>query len=186
MSKIKCRGVRVGRRHVLMVVASAATGALVFTAWASASPRRAAVTSPPKDVLAETSSNTNLSTVGGQETTVISMTLPAGSWVITSEDTLVNFGPSDYFRCAIQAPGTTQIASGSSMVGDPNLSGAQGPGVYVAGRGLVGSLKSTSSFTASLVCSHDNNTPSGNGPPYVDAGAVMWAHVSQGLSGTTH
>jgi hypothetical protein len=185
MSRIIHRDVRAGRGQLLVAVGLAAIGALIFAAFASASSLRAAASSPPTDKLAETSSNMNLSTVGGQDTTILSMTLPAGSWVISSEDTLVNFGPSDYTRCQIVAAGK-QVASGSTMVGDPSQTGAEGPASFVAGRGLVGSVKSTSSFSVSLDCSHDHDTPGSNAPPYVDSGAVIWAHLGPRLSGTTH
>jgi hypothetical protein len=142
------------------------------------------VTSTTKDALSETTASVNLSKVGGTPVVIASLSLPKGSWVVSSEETLVNFGPSDYTRCRIDANGS-QIASGTTMVGNSALSGGQGPGTYVAGRGLVGSFVGTASETVTLECSHDHNTPSSEGPGYVDPGAVLWAHKSTNLSGTT-
>jgi hypothetical protein len=158
------------------VIASALT--LGGVAFASSS---APVSPAAQDVIGGTSSGTNLSTTGGVHVTLVTLTLPAGSWVVSSQTTIVNFGPSDYFRCQITAGGV-EIGSGTTMVGDPNLFGAQGPGVYVAGRGLIGWVTTKSSLSVSLNCWHDNDTPDGYGPPYVDGGAVLWAHKSRQLS----
>jgi hypothetical protein len=143
------------------------------------------ITGKTTDALAETSSSTNLSTSGGQPVTLTSLSLPAGSWVLSSETTLVNFGPSDYTRCQILAGGN-QIASGTTMVGDPGIPGSQGPAAYVAGRGLIGSVHTKTVVTASLVCWHDSPTPVGQPAPYADVGAVLWAHKAPVLSGTTN
>jgi hypothetical protein len=127
----------------------------------------------------------NLSKTGGEGVTLTSLTLPAGSWVVSAEATLVNFGPSDFARCQIYANGK-QIASGATMVGNPNLSGAEGAAALVAGRGLIGAFEISTTVPAELRCLHDHNTPSGEGPRYVDAGAVLLAHKSASLSSTTN
>jgi hypothetical protein len=135
------------------------------------------VTSTTKDALTENATGLNLSTTGGTPVTITSMTLPSGAWVVSADPTVVNFGPSDYFRCLITENGV-QVAGGATMVGNPNLPGNQGPGVYVAGRPLIGGFKTSTSVTLALVCAHDHNTPSGEPPPYVDRGAVLLAHRS--------
>jgi hypothetical protein len=134
------------------------------------------VTEKTKDAFTESSSNINLSTSGGTPVTITSIQVPAGIWVVSGEATLVNFGPSDYFRCVIKENGV-QIASGATMVGNMNLPGNQGPGTYVAGRGLIGGFKASGTSTSvELACQHDHNTPTGEGPGYVDAGAVLYLH----------
>ena len=119
-----------------------------------------------------------LSRTGGEAVTVVSIWLPAGAWVLSSEATLVNFGPGDFARCVIIAGGT-QIASGATFVGGD--AGA----ALVADRGLLGSVLRSTGFRASLRCLHDSPTPAGLGAPYVDPGAVLWAHKSPALRGTT-
>ena len=49
----------------------------------------------------------------------------------------------------------------------------------------MGSVISASPFIATLQCEHDHTTPNGDPIPYVDAGTVLWAHKTTGLSGTT-
>jgi len=137
------------------------------------------------DALAETHSNMNLSTTGGGEVTITSLSLSPGSWVVSAEATLVNFGPSDFTRCQITANGS-QIASGTTMVGNPGLGGAEGAAALVAGRGLIGAFETSTTVPVELRCLHDHNTPSGAPYVYVDAGAVLWAHKSASLSVTTN
>jgi hypothetical protein len=128
----------------------------------------------------------DLSATGGQKVRVLSFTLPAGSWVLSAEASLVNFGPATFARCQITADGV-QIASGTVTIGDPTLPGAnpEAGRTTVAGRGLIGSVTSGTSFSAALKCWHDESTPAGQAVPYVDPGAVMWAHKSPNLDGTT-
>lgn len=132
------------------------------------------------DYVRSSSSNTNLSTVGGVNTTIVSVSLPAGSWVLSADATAVNFGPSDYTRCKIYN-GSTFLTQATTMVGDQSLPGNMGPGAYVASVGTIGTIKTATAVTASLECSHDNATPSGDAVPYIDADAVLWAHRSAGL-----
>jgi len=165
---------------------AALVGAAVPTLAASlhaTSPSRI-VTSTARDALRERHVAVDLSATGGQKVTILSFTLPAGSWILSAEATLVNFGPATYARCQITADGT-QIASGTTTVGDPSLPGANAEATTVAGRGLLGSVKSSTSFSAALKCWHDESTPAGEAVPYVDPGAVVWAHKSPNLDGTT-
>jgi Flp pilus assembly protein CpaB len=134
------------------------------------------------DAVAETSASVPLSQSGGTPVTVTSLSLPAGSWVLSSELSLVSWGPSDYTRCQIVANGN-QIASGTTMVGDPNVAGAHGASSLVADRGLIGVVRSSTPFGASLRCWHDSTMSS---PPFVDPGATLLAHKSGSLYGSTH
>ena len=161
-------------RRVWLVVGLATVVSAAFVAIAMS---ETIVSGTSKDAVSESATNTNLSTTGGAPVTITQMTLPSGAWVVSAEATLVNFGPSDYVRCKIEENGT-QVAAGTSMVGNVNLTGNQGPGSYVAGRGLIGAFKTSSPVPVALVCEHDHSTPAGEGPPYVDGGAVLWAHKS--------
>jgi hypothetical protein len=159
----------------VMVSAVLAVGGVAYAGFTT-------VPSAATDAVAETSSSVPLSQSGGVPVTVTSLSLPAGSWVFSSEATLVSWSPSDYARCQITAGGN-QIASGTTMVGDPNASGAHGASTFVAGRGLIGSFRSSTPFDASLRCWHDADM---DAPPYIDPGAVLLAHNSTHLYGTTH
>jgi hypothetical protein len=129
------------------------------------------------DIVRNTTANKNLSSTGGvsNAVTIVSVTVPAGSWVLSATDDAVNFGPSDYTRCAISA-GNGMVGGVTTVVGSPNLSGNMGAGSYVAALATIAPVTSTTSFVASLQCWHDTSTPAGYGPPYIDANAMLWAH----------
>jgi hypothetical protein len=132
------------------------------------------------------SGNVNMSTLGrvGNAVTILSANVPAGSWVIQATDDVVNFGPSDYTRCAIfNASGP--LAGVTTMVGNPNLAGSQGPGSYVAALATTAYYIASTDAVLSLKCWHDNDTPDGSVAPYVDAGAAMWFHAAASLDGAT-
>jgi hypothetical protein len=167
------------RRRPAAVAAAVAALALAGAGYAVSS--TGTLPSNTTDGFAETSAATPLGMSGGTHVTVASLALPAGAWVLSSEASIVNFGPSDYTRCRIVASGV-QIASGTTLVGDPSQPGANGAGALVAARGLVGSVVHSTPFTAALDCSHDSS----NSNPYVDPGAVLWAHAAPVLSSITH
>jgi hypothetical protein len=136
---------------------------------------------PEHDEVGQTTQQTHLAVTKNTVTKVVTLrSLPAGSWVFSSDVTVVNFGRADYFRCKIVA-GTTQVASGASTVGTPAASGSV-PGVppgasTVAGISLIGTATSAKSFTVSLDCWHDLKVKltHGAGPPYLDPDAVLLA-----------
>ncbi|WP_424886831.1 hypothetical protein [Streptomyces sp. XH2] len=128
-----------------------------------------------QDVVRQTSSGVLLSITGGVPTTVISETVPAGSWVLSSNATLVSWEPSDYTRCTLYA-GETAVGGATSMIG--NASTGAGSGVYAATVSAQGAFSSTGPTTVSLRCGHDTNR---NRAPYVDPGATLWLHRSDGL-----
>jgi hypothetical protein len=129
------------------------------------------------DVLQNSAANINMSATGGTPVTIVSEKLAAGSWIISGTATVVNFGPSDYTRCDL-AKGNSHLVQGSTMVGNPNLAGSMGPGAYMASVSAIGTITSTTAFTARLRCFHDTSTPSGDPVPYVDSDAALWAHRS--------
>lgn len=137
-------------------------------------------TAATEDTLMQLAAIKNLSTTGGATVTILTASVPAGSWIISGTASLVNFGPSDYTRCQVVA-GSTQVGASTTMVGNPGLAGGQGPAAYVANLTATGPVTSSVPFTASFNCWHDHDTPIGAGPPYVDGGASLWVHLSAGL-----
>jgi hypothetical protein len=136
-----------------------------------------AVTSSNTDVVVTTAHNKNMSTSGGTRTTIASVTLPAGAWVLSAHASLVNFGPSDYGRCAINR-GTTSLGAASATVGDPSAAGNQGPASLVSTVSVAGAVRLTGSTVVTLTCWHDRSNGS---QPYVDASASLVAHKSPSL-----
>jgi hypothetical protein len=161
------------RLAVAAVGALATVGLTAGIAYASG-----AISSTTTDATIMTTANTNLSPVGGLNTVIESLTLPAGKWIVHADNTMVNFGPSDYTRCGLFR-GTTALPGGhASMVGDPNAFGAQGPGVYVATVSETNGIVLSVPTKVSLGCGHDTSNGS---TPYIDAGATMWAHRATSL-----
>jgi hypothetical protein len=129
-----------------------------------------------KDVLRRNLQPALLSPQGGVRVTVESVTLPAGHWVLSSKESLVNFGPSDYVRCAIVA-GSGDINGATSLVGDTAQPGNQGPGALVATVENLGSIDLTKPTVISVQCDHDTT----GAQPYVDADSALWAHRSRNI-----
>lgn len=129
------------------------------------------------DVVRQSASAVQLSTSGGASTTVVSAALGAGSWVLSSNATLVGWGPSDYTRCSLYS-GNTVLGGATTMIGNP-ASGA-GSGTYVATVSVHGSFTSSTSTTVELRCGHDTDRAAGSAP-YVDPQATLWAHQTDSL-----
>jgi hypothetical protein len=138
------------------------------------------VVRPPQDVVRQTSAAVSLSPEGGVPTTVIAQSLPAGSWVLSSNATLVSWGPSDYTRCGLYA-GDTPLGGATTMVGDPTSPGGSGASVFVATLSVHGAFTSATDKKITLRCLHDSNRPP-TGTAYVDPGATVWAHKSDRLA----
>ncbi len=117
----------------------------------------------PKVVQVRTSSSVFLPNGGGTLGAIESVSLPAGTWQVTTNLTAINFGPGDYVRCQIQAAGT-RIDGGST--------------VYLADRvaGVVNlaSLHAKQPTTVTVLCEHDSAAAS-SGQFYVDPGATITA-----------
>lgn len=163
------------RKTAIITAASLLTIATASGAGAVAT--LASVSSTAKDVVVSTTSNKSLGTSGGARTIVASTTLPAGSWALTLHATLVNFGPSDYGRCAI-FQGTTAIAGSTATVGDPAQPGNRGPASLVGTISASYGVVLSGATTVSVQCSHDSTNGSN---PYVDASASLVAHKSPAL-----
>ena len=104
-------------KFILILASTALIGAAAPTlagSLQSAPPQR--VPSTTQDAVRETSASVNLSATGGRGNGLDRFP-PPGSWVLSAETTLVNFGPATYTRCQIFAGGA-QIASGAVTIGD--------------------------------------------------------------------
>jgi hypothetical protein len=108
-----------------------------------------------------TSSAVNMSSTGGVATTILTLALPKGSWLVTAKADVVNFGAADYERCGIKAGSTA--ADGSTSTTEPTS-----PVANIESQTAV-VLSAATAVT--LYCQHDNNT-SGE---YVDARASLIA-----------
>lgn len=157
-------------------------GSVLLTGSASAGAVGPAVSAPElatsQDVVRQSSSVVQLSATGGVPTAVIYQSLPAGSWVLSANASLVSWAPSDYTRCNLYV-GDTIVGGATAMVGDPGA-GSAGTGTYVATVSLQGAFTSAADAGVSLRCGHDRTQTTG-GLPYVDPGATLWAHRSDGL-----
>ena len=149
------------RRTALLVGVAAAIGG---TAIASAEETPIKTT----DAVVRKASNINLSPEGKVNTTIVSLTLAAGSWVIHADDSVINFGAEDFLRCQIEVGGL--VASHTATVGKTNS---------VATISGTVAVKLAKAETVTNTCSHDKAAGSTS---YVDAGADMWAHKAGSLT----
>jgi hypothetical protein len=168
----RCRGQKL--RLIVAVSAAAVAGSLATTGIAGAVTTRVGATT--HDAIRRNLTPITLSSVGGVRMTVESVSLPPGQWVLSSKESIVNFGPTDYVRCGLV--GTADINFATSVVGDPSQPGSVGPGAMVATVANFGSVSSRQPMTISVQCDHDTSTPVGGSPPYIDADSVLWAHKS--------
>lgn len=155
------------------VAAASLTGGAAYASMTS-------ITATATDTIAaHTSGGVFLSSTGGVNTPIVSMSLPQGHYVISANGNLVNFGPSDYTRCSIVVNGV-QIAATSTVVGDSNQSGNVGPSDLLSTVALTGGVKvGSAGATATLQCEHDYTN---GAAPYFDNAGDMWAHRTSSLS----
>lgn len=130
------------------------------------------ITASTQDVVLQTSAATPLPTMGGQNTTVLSVRLPAGSWVVTSDAVAVNFGANDIVRCGIYR-GAVQLSGMSAEVAT---------GHVVADIPTTGGFIRTTGSKVTLQCWHDADVAG----EYIDPGATLTAHKSTSLVVQTH
>ncbi|SHF87070.1 hypothetical protein [Streptoalloteichus hindustanus] len=128
-----------------------------------------------EDVVRQTTANVRLQPTGGTPATVLLVSLSPGSWVLSSNVTLVSWGPSDYTRCGLYV-NEKGVGGAATMVGGPSPSG-EPTGVYVATLSVHGAFTSGENTTVSLRCAHDHNRTASEAA-YVDPGATLWAHRS--------
>ena len=104
----------------------------------------------------------------GAPVAILSVTVPAGKWVVNAKVNPVNFGAADYVRCRIMV-GTSQKDAGATLLGNaaPGPTGEMGPSV--AQIALQAVVTTTSSKDFKVDCQHDFPTPG----IYVDPGAKI-------------
>jgi hypothetical protein len=136
----------------------AATG---FTAAYSAN-------SSAADVFSRNTSTSRFLSDTGAPVAILSMTIPAGTWVVNAKVNPVNFGAADYVRCRIMV-GTIQKDAGATLLGNaaPGPTGEMGPSVAQIALQTV--VTTTSAKVFMLDCQHDFPTPG----IYVDPGAKI-------------
>jgi hypothetical protein len=117
--------------------------------------------------LRTTAASVNLSS-SGAPVTILKVTVPAGTWLVTAKANAVNFGAADYVRCLILV-GTTQKDAGATLVGNagPGPTGEEGPSV--AETVLQTAVTTPANRSFSLSCQHDFAYPG----DYLDPGALL-------------
>jgi len=151
---------------------------------APAAPVATAGTPPPQDLVAQlaprpgVNAGTSLYGPAGDWRKILDLTLPRGRWVLQASETIVNVGPPDYTRCIIAADPATPLDQQSTYVGD------SGQAATAAALSETAALTLTARASVSLYCDH-RLPPAGPNLPYIDPGAVLWAHQAGSLSSTT-
>jgi len=163
--------------------AIAATAGVSAPAWATAAPSRPATANtatslPVQDYWEQTNHNINLSATGGVSTPIMTLKLPAGKWVLHADQTMVNFGPSDYAGCEIGDTANSDLNAHNNIVGDPNATGAQGPAPFVDTLSETAAVSLSAPTTVTITCSHQNTN---GATPYINSNADLWAHRSSNL-----
>jgi hypothetical protein len=174
------------RTRTLIACAAAATiaatvGASV-PAWATTTRQvasaKTATTTTVQDYWEETHSGRNISTTGGVETPIMTLNLPAGKWVLHADQTMVNWGPSDYGGCSIGDSTNSNLNTHRTIVGDPNATGAMGPAPFLTVVSETAAVSLKAPTTVTVLCEHDN---SNGATPSIDSNADLWAHRSSNL-----
>jgi hypothetical protein len=166
------------KRIALLMAGVAGAGVLGLTGGLAAA-SESAIGSTTTDAWAQTTQTVDVSTTGAVETPILSITLPAGKWVIHADETLVNFGPSDYAGCSLADTNNPDLNNHGVMVGDPGQSGAQGPAGYMGTVPETAAVVLATKTTVTVTCSHQS---SNGATPYVNANADIWAHKASKLS----
>jgi hypothetical protein len=147
----------------LVVIAIAAVAGV---ASAISSPN---VTSTNTDAVRTTTVNKPINVAANTPTTIVSITLPAGAWVLTGDASTVSpNGEGSILRCGVYR-GTTRLDVSSRSTA-----------TFVGAQSATAALRTTSPFVGSLKCSQDDAV-SGS-PNLVDAGATLWAHKAASLA----
>lgn len=114
----------------------------------------------------------------GSPVPIISVSIPAGTWIVTAKANPVSFGAADYVRCRIMV-GSNQRDAGATLLGNaaPGPTGEMGPSVATIA--LQTAVTTTATRTFTLDCQHDFFTPG----IYVDSGASIMVVRSPGPLG---
>ena len=148
-------------------------GTVAGAAYAVVSP---SVSSSTSDVIRTRGSNISLSNSGGEanKTTVLSVNLPEGKWVLSADISIYSSSYSDLFRCAIYKGSTKLDELGIGTFGGPFAASALS---------ISTAVTSSQVFTASLKCWHDGDQ--GGAQADVEHGSTLWAHKATALDAKT-
>ena len=128
------------------------------------------VTHRTSDAIITTTANTGLSSTGGAETVIESLSLPAGKWILHADNTVVDFAGSEIDRCALYS-GPTSL--------DSHAVGGAASDIFGDSESAAAVLTTTT--TVSVECESDSSGSSA----YIDAGADLWAHKASLLDSET-
>jgi collagen triple helix repeat protein len=121
---------------------------------------------PSKLTLRHRGANVDLGTAAVTPVTVITMNLPAGTYLIEAKTVAVNFNAQqDYVRCLIYA-NTTVLDGSTTRTGNSGGGASNGSVLY-----MVGTFQSSVPFAATLRCHHDSAFASS--PPYVEGSRIL-------------
>jgi hypothetical protein len=162
----------------IAATASAAAPAWATTATGHAAPGTTVTSTAVQDYWEQTNHNINLSTTGGVSTPIMTLKLAAGKWVLHADQTMVNFGPSDYAGCEIGDTANSDLNAHNNIVGDPNATGAQGPASFVDTLSETAAVSLSAPTTVTITCGHNNTN---GATPYINSNADLWAHRSSNL-----
>jgi hypothetical protein len=166
-----------GATAVAAVVAASAL-APATAATGGAVPAKARIATTVSDYWEQTHSSVSIGSTGGTETPIMTLALPAGHWVLHADQTMVNFGPSDYAGCSIGDTSNNNLNTHRTMVGNPSATGGQGPASFVTVLSETAAVSLSAPTTITVLCEHDH---SNGATPYIDPNADLWAHRSANL-----
>jgi len=156
----------------------ASAPAWAITATNQAARAKAATVTTVQDHWEQTHHGISINTTGGVETPIMTLKLPAGKWVLHADQTMVNFGPSDYGGCSIGDTSNNNLNTHRTIVGNPNTTGAMGPAPFVTVLSETAAVSLSASTTVTILCEHDD---SNGATPSIDSNADLWAHRSANL-----
>jgi len=121
---------------------------------------------PSKVTLRHRAGAVNLSLAGGTPTTLITMTLPAGTYLLEAKTVAVNFNATqDYVRCLIYAD-TTALDGSTTRTGNSGSGASNGSVLY-----MVATYQSAFPFAATLRCQHDSTMVAPS--PYMESSRML-------------
>lgn len=126
----------------------------------------------------KTTASTNLTSAGQTPTLLKSVSIPAGTWIVTAKANPVNFGQANYMRCSIVVGSTVRDTS-ATLLGNasPGPTGEVGPSV--AQLFMQAAVATTATQTFKLTCQHDF----AEAGTYVDGGASLVVEAAPGALG---
>jgi hypothetical protein len=176
---IKRRRVRAAIVAGAVVVTIGAAVAAYLTGSASASTAPEDSAAPVQDYWGQTSHSVTLGVAMNVLVPVMSMRLPAGSWVLRADVTIVAYSETGIMTCEIGDTANHGLISRRATVGI---------GVTISGVPSVGGISETGAVhlnrpdTIVVRCEHASLAPSGGSAPYIDPKSTLWAHRSGELA----